>query len=182
MKKTTDNQQEMFIVVDKDDNILSHRTRYECHHDKTLIHRTVGAIIFDSQGRLLLQKRSLTKDTDPGKWGVSCGGHVNKGQSDDEAIARELVEELGVAIPVTFVKKFIVEDDIEIERAVLYRGIYDGPFQINKEEIEMVEFFSPPDLSKQISSRKVDISACALITLQEAGVLCLYEQRITKNK
>lgn len=171
MMQTTDDQSELFVVVDRGDNILGYRTRYDCHHDKSLIHRTVGALIFDSQGRILLQKRSLTKDTDPGKWGISCGGHVNKGQSDDAAIARELVEELGVAVPVTFIKKFIVEDDLEIERAALYRGIYDGPFEVNREEIDRVEFFALSDLQRQISAGNFPISQCALITLREAGVL-----------
>lgn len=168
---TTDDQEEMFVVVDKDDNVLGYRSRYDCHHDKSLIHRTVGALIFDGQGRLLLQQRSLTKDTDPGKWGISCAGHVNKGKSDEETIARELVEELGVAIPVKFVKKFIVEDDIETERAALYRGVYDGPFKINMKEVQRVHFFAIPELKLKLISREVILSECALITLQEAGVL-----------
>ena len=31
-----DNQKELFIVVDKDDNVIEYRTRYDCHHDKSL--------------------------------------------------------------------------------------------------------------------------------------------------
>lgn len=55
-----DDQKELFVVVDTDDHILEYRTRYDCHHDKTLIHRTAGVLIFDGD-RFLLQKRSDKK-------------------------------------------------------------------------------------------------------------------------
>lgn len=66
---TTDNQEEMFVVVDRDDTVVGYKTRYECHHDRSLIHRTVGALIFNDKGQILLQKRSMTKDMEPGLWG-----------------------------------------------------------------------------------------------------------------
>ena len=53
--------------------------------------------IFDSRGRLLLQKRSAGKRVWPGKWDVSAAGGVAAGETTREAAARELEEELGLS-------------------------------------------------------------------------------------
>ena len=91
-----DDQKEMFVVVDKDDNILGYRTRYDCHHNNKLIHRAIAIVIFNSKGELLMQKRSKSKDTNPGFFSMSAAGHVGKGETYLEAARRELFEELGI--------------------------------------------------------------------------------------
>jgi len=57
---------------------------------KTEILPAVSAIIFNEHGDVLLQRR---KDT--GKWCI-ISGHVEFGESIEEAIVREIAEELGV--------------------------------------------------------------------------------------
>lgn len=169
--ETTDDQSELFIVVDKDDNVLDYRSRYDCHHDKTLIHRTVGAIVFDEKGRVLLQKRSSTKDMGAGLWGISCAGHVRKGQEYEDALRRELVEELGIDMSVECLTKFIVADEDETEMSVLYKGISNGPFTPNPEEVEQLEFLSPRELAFKVATREVTLTKCAEVSLQKAGIL-----------
>jgi len=169
--ETTDNQEEEFIVVDKQDTILGYKTRYECHHDKSLIHRTVGVLVFNDKGQLLLQKRSMTKDMEPGKWGISSAGHVARGQTDEEAVHRELQEELGVDFPVTFWKKFISEEPNETERDVIYKGIFNGPFHPNAEEVAEVQFFEIRELMFKIASRQIQLTPGAQKTLKEVGIL-----------
>jgi len=169
--ETTDDQQEVFIVVDTDDNVLGYRSRYDCHHDKSLIHRTVGALVFDGKGRVLLQKRSSTKDMGAGLWGISCAGHVRKGQDYEEALHRELVEEIGIDVPVAFVAKFIVESEDETEMCVLYRGVSSGPFRPNPEEVEQLEFFLPRELTFKIATKEIVLTKWAEVSLHKAGVL-----------
>lgn len=168
---TTDDQSEQFVVVDKDDVIVGYRSRFDCHHDRSLIHRTVGAVIFDEKGRVLLQKRSSSKDMGAGLWGISCAGHVRKGQEYEEALHRELAEELGVDIPVTFVTKFIPADEDETEMSALYKGISGGPFKPNPEEVERLEFFSPRELAFKVATREIVLMKCAEASLQKTGVL-----------
>ncbi|MDP1722410.1 MAG: mevalonate kinase [Candidatus Gottesmanbacteria bacterium] len=169
--ETTDDQGEVFIVVDKDDKVLGFRSRYDCHHDKSLIHRTVGAVIVDTKGNVLLQKRSSSKDTGAGLWGISCAGHVRKGQVYEETLHRELQEELGVDMPISLIAKFVVQDDQESEMAALYRGVSNGPFRINHEEVECVEFFSPRELPFKVATKEIVLTKCAEISLQKAGFL-----------
>ena len=93
-----DNQKEVFIVVDKEDNQIAYRSRYDCHHDKTLIHRVVGIIITNDQNKMLLQKRSMIKDMYPGFYTITASGHETNGQSYEEAAHREMAEEIGVDV------------------------------------------------------------------------------------
>jgi len=169
--ETTDNQDELFIVVDRNDNILGYKTRWECHHDPSRIHRAVGVVIFDDVGRVLLQKRSMTKDMEPGLWSISSAGHVTKGQTDEEAARRELKEELGIDAPLTFWKKFISEEPDETERDVVYKSISSGPFHPNTEEVAEVRFFEIRELKLHIASRRIQLTAGSTKTLHEVGIL-----------
>ena len=59
------------------------------------LERCVGGIVFDDQGRLLLIRRA----NDPGKglWSLP-GGRVEPGETDFEAVIRELREETGLDV------------------------------------------------------------------------------------
>lgn len=168
-QKTTDDLNELFVVVDRNDNVLGYRTREECHRDKTLIHRAVGVVIFDKKGRILLQKRSLTKDLQPGYWGISAAGHVSKGETYTQAVRRELKEELGIDVPVRHKNTCYFEDEREAEMHALYSAVYGGPFRTRPEEIDHVEFLSKKELIKKISSKEIKLSTWAVATLELIG-------------
>jgi ADP-ribose pyrophosphatase YjhB (NUDIX family) len=55
----------------------------------------VGAVIRDSDGRLLLVKRGHQPER--GRWSVP-GGRVEPGESDQEAVIREIREETGLLV------------------------------------------------------------------------------------
>jgi isopentenyl-diphosphate delta-isomerase len=169
--ETTDNQQELFIVVDTDDNVLGYKTRYECHHDNTLIHRGINVVIFDDQGRVLLQKRSMTKDTNPGLWAVSVGGHVTKGDTYEQAAAREMKEELGIEVPLTFHSKFVFSSSRETGMESLFTAQSNGPFIVNKEEIADVAFFAKDELLRKLLSKEIVLTKLAYETLKKVGFL-----------
>ncbi len=58
------------------------------------VHDCVSFILVDS-GNILLEKRSETKETDPGLIAIP-GGHIEEGESKEQALIRELNEELNV--------------------------------------------------------------------------------------
>ncbi len=155
---TTDDQTELFIVVDERDTVLGYRSRYECHHDQTCIHRTVGVAVFDSTGRVLLQKRSKTKDMDAGRWGMSCAGHVTKGESYEVSAKRELQEELGIDVPLVHGAKFITKDLHESEMAMLYTAEHDGPFHTDERETSEVKFFSKSEILQMLKSDQTAVT------------------------
>jgi isopentenyl-diphosphate delta-isomerase type 1 len=146
-----DNQNEIFVIVNEQDKILGYRPRYQCHHDKNLIHRSVGVIIFNDRGEILLQKRSMTKDTDPGLYTISVSGHVEKGETYKQAAKRELLEEIGIHTKLKFAKRFIVKMKTETEMEALYTAEHNGPFKINRNEIDEVRFFSLEQIKNMVS-------------------------------
>jgi len=143
---------EMFDVVDEDDNVIGQASREECH-ENGLTHRSTSVWVFNSKGGLLLQKRSKNV-TRPGKLTISACGHVNSGESYDDAARRELKEELGIDVDIKFIHKGTLEFPIgdngpgkpDIEHFQSYYCVHDGPFDFCKHELESVEFWSKEDL------------------------------------
>src|SRR5512137_1106823 len=94
---------ELFDIVDDDDRVIGTARRGECHGNPALIHRAVHVLVVNANGDMLLQKRSASKDIQPGKWDTSVGGHLEPGESYHAAAVREMQEELGLTgLPLTF--------------------------------------------------------------------------------
>ena len=72
---------EIFDIFDENDQLIGQAARSECHGNPALIHRVAHVLVFNSQGALILQKRSPHKDIQPGKWDTSVGGHLLPGES-----------------------------------------------------------------------------------------------------
>lgn len=168
---TTDNQNEEFIVVNENDEIIGYKSRKECHSNPSFLHRTIGIVVTNSDGKILLQKRSMTKDTDPGLWNISVAGHVSRNQTDHEAALRELQEELGVTAPLTFFGKWIVRSAQESERAAVYNAVHNGPFYPNNDEVAEVKFFSRDEIQKKSQAGELLLTAGTKVTLHKFGVL-----------
>jgi mevalonate kinase len=169
--ETTDDLQELFVVVDTEDEIVGYKTREDCHKSPSVIHRSVGVLICDPEGRVLLQKRSKTKDTRPGYWSTSVGGHVMKGESYQAAARREAKEELGIDIEGEFVGKKVNEYTNEKEMNAVFLATHAGPFFINKEEVAEVRFFSKDELLQLFHDPSFLLSESARYDLRAAHIL-----------
>lgn len=117
--------------------------RSQCHSDRSLIHRAVHVMVEDGQGRLILQKRSMNKQIQPGKWDTSVGGHVLAGEAVRDAALRELGEELGItgAEPVPLYE-YLWQSAREREYVHAFRLIWTGTVRRHPEEIEEVRPWS----------------------------------------
>lgn len=76
----SDNNQEMFPIVDEQGTITGAATRGECHSGSKLLHPVVHLHVFNSKGELYLQKRPEWKDIQPGKWDTAVGGQHRSGR------------------------------------------------------------------------------------------------------
>jgi isopentenyl-diphosphate delta-isomerase len=65
-------------------------------HAAGKIHRAVHLYLFDTDKRVLIQKRSLNCDHYPGFWSITLTAHVNAGETSGQSLRRELKEELGI--------------------------------------------------------------------------------------
>lgn len=128
LEMMTDNQEEMFPVVDEEGNITGAASRGECHGGSKLLHPVVHLHVFNSKGELYLQKRPEWKDIQPGKWDTAVGGHVDLGESVDMALKREVREELGITdYEPTQLTHYVFESEMEKELVFCFRTQYDGP-------------------------------------------------------
>ena len=108
------NKEEWFPLIDEQGNTIGKATRRECHNGSKLLHPVVHLHIINNDGELYLQKRSVNKDIQPSKWDTAVGGHIDYGETVEEALAREVREELGIThfIPI-HVLTYIFESDRE---------------------------------------------------------------------
>jgi isopentenyldiphosphate isomerase len=107
---------EIFDIVDENDRAIGQAPRAECHGNPALVHRVAHVLVFDRHDRLLLQKRAMTKDIQPGRWDTSVGGHLDPGESYLEAASREMHEELGIeGVPLTWLYTSKIRNEIESE-------------------------------------------------------------------
>lgn len=129
-----DNNEEMFPIVDEEGNITGAATRGECHNGSKLLHPVVHLHVFNSEGKLFLQKRPEWKDIQPGKWDTSVGGHIDLGESVEMALKREAREELGITnFTAEQLTHYVFESDREKELVFCHRTTYEGTITPSEE-------------------------------------------------
>ncbi|MBI5847843.1 MAG: NUDIX domain-containing protein [Nitrospirae bacterium] len=143
--------EEIFEVLDTNDRVIGLATRSEVHRDPSLIHRVVHVMVFNRQGDLLLQKRSMNKDIAPGRWDTSVGGHVNPGEEIHAAAVREMREELGI-VPhdLQFLYRYLFRNHRESERVSTFSCSCDEEIRFNRTEIDEVRFWQIKRIKEQL--------------------------------
>ena len=89
-------KRELLPLVNSAGETIGCATRRYCHGGAKPLHPVVHLHITDGRGHILLQKRSASKDIQPGRWDTAVGGHVDMGESVMEALMRECSEKLGL--------------------------------------------------------------------------------------
>jgi len=145
-------QEEWFPFVNPSGQVIGSAPRSVCHDGKSkLLHPVVHLHLFNSSGKLFLQKRAMTKDIYPGKWDTSVGGHVSLGETTGEALIRETSEELGLNIVAPeFLHKYLWESSREKELVISFYTISDAIPSINPDEIEEGKFWSLSQIRNNI--------------------------------
>ena len=167
----TDYQDELFDIVDENDKVIGQATRRDVHQNPKLIHRSIGIVIYSTDKRIFLQQRSMGKDTDQGKWTISCSGHVGYGDSYKKAAERELQEELGIKIPLSQLAKYLVRSPQETEMTVLFTAVSDGPFSLATEEITGGKFMGKKELELELKMGRIELSFSGKRALEKIGWL-----------
>ena len=155
-------------IVDELDEVRGSANLRQCL-EEGLLHRAVAVLVERGGGKFLLQQRSKADLWQPGKWTLSCTGHVKKGESYDEAARRELDEELGLKARLTLVAKVIIPPITEgalteREWVGLYRAWSDVVLRIDPVELEQVKEVSSSELRRL--ARAGSLTADAKILLR----------------
>ena len=145
---------ESFDIVDENDNIIGQATREQCH-TKGLIHRSVMFFIFDQENRVLVTKRTENKDFFPGYWSIVLGGHVHTSETYEEAVKRELLEEVGISGEPIFITSFKKRIPEEKENVKVFGMTVKDPITLNQDELSVGIFMDREDLEDDLAGRNL---------------------------
>ena len=148
--------EEQLMVVDENDNVIGTCNRSDCHAGDGIRHRAFSVFIFDSAGRLLIQKRSSEKLLWPMYWSNSCCSHPRSGESTSAAAHRRLQEELGIDTRLTYAFKFSYQARFgsvgsENEHCSVFIGQTDQPIQADPNEVSQWRYISPVELDEEMA-------------------------------
>ena len=146
-----DNNEERFPIVDEEGHVTGSATRGECHNGSRLLHPVVHLHVFNSRGEVYLQKRPGWKDIQPGKWDTAVGGHMDFGETPEQALKREVREELDITdFTPEPIGHYVFDSRRERELVYVNRTTYDGPVRPSVEELDGGRFWTIQEIRDAI--------------------------------
>jgi len=157
---------EILDVVDEKGVPTGQTVERSTAHEKGIKHRTAHVWITrknNGKVEILLQKRSLEKESFPGCYDTSSAGHIQAGDNPKDSAIRELEEELGVSATkdeLEYIGTFEIEyakefhgkmfRDSEVPFVYIYSGEVDeNKLILQKEEVESVSWFELEKVYKE---------------------------------
>lgn len=159
---------EYFDVLDEQGNKTGERVERGEAHRKGICHRTIEVWVLNSKNELLLQKRSANKDICPNLWYLSLGGHMESGETAEDAIPREFQEELGLSVSFqevtylyTFQETAVYQDGAVVDNEfcdvyLLRRDLNLSDLALQAEEVAEVAWMHYEDFKAAVQRRDPD--------------------------
>lgn len=150
--------EELIDIVDEKNVVTGKSTRGEAHK-KGLIHRALSVLVLNSANQILLQQRSANRSIHPLSWDLSTSEHVLTGETYEQAGVRSVKEELGVRVKVKVAGKINLQrrqykvagkDIFENEMVVMLSSVHEGPFKLDPNEVNQVNFFYVEEIEKMV--------------------------------
>ncbi len=149
---------EIFDVCDTEDRVIGQARRADVHANN-LLHRAVHVWVMRSNGQLVAQRRSASKDQYPNALTSSASGHLDAGEDYLTAALRELGEELGLTgVELEFVVKLAASPETAYEHTVLYTLTTDAPLTPNAGEVAGLELYTRDELARELSQSGDNLS------------------------
>ena len=181
---TLSSPEERCDVVDQEDRPIDIQSRDAVHVNKWR-HRAIHLWIFNQAGELFLQKRSRWKSHHPGLWCSSVAGHVNAGEDYITAAHRELKEELGAVLQLSPFHRIEASDATGEEFITCFFGHGEGPFEIDRCEVETGAFFAPELILQWLESAPGEFTpvfrALAKAFLEKNETKCRFETPLIES-
>ena len=140
------------VLVDESDRPVGWAPKLAAHEAGGRLHRAFSVFIFDSAGRMLLQRRAAAKYHFGGLWTNACCSHPGAGRAVGEAARERLRHEFGFDAPLEHLFSFVyrAEDPAsgltEHELDHVFVGRFDGRPAPNPQEIDSWQWVDPQEL------------------------------------
>ena len=164
--------EELIDILDEDGNKTGRIETRTQVHEKGLWHRIIVVAIIDNNNQILMQQRSYTKDTNPGKWDISVAGHVSAGQTSVEAAIREVEEEVGIHICKENLQYvFTCKHESRPKENYIVKHIHD--FYVAKvDKIDM----------EQITLQESEVESAKLVNREEFQYMVEHENMVKRDE
>lgn len=152
-------------VVDGNNQVVGVAERAKVRREN-LCHRASYILVLDEADRILVQRRTLSKDFCPGMLDACAGGVVTTGEQMEPSARRELAEELGICdVPLEAFGDFYAEGEGYRVWGGLFSCRYQGPLQLQAEEVSEVCWMSQAEIAARAAEFTPD-SLLAIATWQ----------------
>ena len=135
--------------------------RDDCHK-YGFWHKAVALFIINSKNQVLLQKRSPNKKLWPNLWDISAGGHVLAGEFGEQALIREVKEELGIEVKENEIRYLASSTSTNLkgniinnhfgECFIITKQIDIEQIKLQKDEVEEVKWFTKQEIIERINN------------------------------
>jgi len=140
---------EFLDLVDEDDNVIDKDERENITSLNQKNYRVINIFIFNSEGKMIIPRRSSNRRIFPDCYDFSVGGHVSSGESYEEAAYKELREELGIENVILEEIGYFHPKDLNTSSfSKLYRLVYDGELNIDRDGISEIHYFTIDEIIK----------------------------------
>lgn len=145
---------EWFPIVEPSGIVTGRAVRQYCHSGAKPLHPVIHIHIINRQGQIYLQKRSMDKDIQPGKWDTAVGGHVSYGETLLETVYREASEELGLtAFNPIYLDTYVFESEIERELVNVFAAVGSYDLRPDLHEVDEGRWWDIAEIDANIGCR-----------------------------
>lgn len=141
---------EQNIEVDEDDNRIGLRPRDDFYTGK-YIHRASHLLLFNSEGKVLLQKRSSSKRWYPDLYTYSVSGTVAD-ESYEDCLAKEMEEEIGISVDAKMIFKYPFYDEFDKAYHAVFIATSDRDITPDTGEIQEIRWVALDELKKDLEA------------------------------
>lgn len=147
--READHPEEVLDLVDEQDTVIGQATRHEVYAQGLRNYRVIHAFIINSEGKLWIPRRTLTKKLYPGGLDYSIAGHVESGETYEEALLKEAQEEANLnlrEIPYTEIARFTPYTHTVHCFQRVYEIKSDGAPDYNQDDFSGFEWLTPAEI------------------------------------
>ena len=168
-------QEQQLMVVDRDDHLVEYAPRSVCHTGDGRMHRAILVLLYNSDGKMLLQRRKHALFDD--QWDLSGATHplhvAGRDESYEEAAARLLRVEWGVTTPMRQVLPFTYfarsGTSCENEYCMLLAAQFDGVFVANPDHAYATRWATLTEARSELLGGKPPYTPWARVALESLG-------------
>ena len=160
---------EFVVLVDEQDNAIGTMEKQQAHVEGVL-HRAFSIFIFNSDKKLLLQKRASSKYHCGGMWTNTCCSHPRETENTIDAAHRRLKEEMGMQCELKPIFSFVYKAEFENgltehEFDHVFFGESNQTPTLNLEEVEDFRYVGMEELQIEINENPAHFTPWFLIAL-----------------